>query len=364
MAIAFVAAAAGCLAAPGNTSAITLVSSSTISGWKLDYYRNTAYPCSISGYQTFTIATKTGSSPTAAAPLWVFMHGGGAGFFDTTGTPRPDATQMTEEPAVNQRSNLSSTTGLLARVRADAAGYRLLAVSYCNRDIYAGTGQTDPNNPNALPDGSARTTGGLLATKAAVQYTQAALPTTKTIVHGASAGSVGAYYAAYAMQLQGIAPAGVVGDASVLNVEADNAAYDQGACRKGDYSPSGQAAVGARIDPEVADTANEVDKLVSNGRLTVPLLNVWNHGDVNSCGNHTMSCPLRNGSTTTLSVTDCEHQPLAAAITAEGTGTTSKNLPLCVSTAANPGACDKHQVTVDVAGLTNTDPSSPADYLT
>jgi hypothetical protein len=88
-----------------------------------------AYPCSISGYQTFTIATKTGSSATTSAPLWIFMHGGGVGFFDATGTPLSDATQMTEEPAINQRSNLLSTTGLVSRVRSDPAGYRMLAVS-------------------------------------------------------------------------------------------------------------------------------------------------------------------------------------------------------------------------------------------
>jgi len=355
--------AAGCLSLPGSTTQISLVSTTTVGGWSYAYYQNTAYPCSISGYQTFTIGTRVGSSSSAQAPLWVFMHGGGAGFFDASGTPQPDATQMTQEPAANQRSNLMNTS-LVSRVRSDPLGYRMLAVSYCNRDIYSGTGQTDPNNPNLLPDGSSRVTDGLQATKAAIQFTQATLPTTKTILHGASAGSVGAYYVAYALQLQGIPPAGVVADASVLNAEADTAAYTQGACTKGDFSPAGQAAVAARVDPQIADPANEVDKLVAAGSFTVPLLNIWNHHDVNTCGSHYMTCPLRNGTTQTLSVTDCEHQPLAAAITAEGPSSTSENLPLCVSTVGHPGACDKHQVTVDSAGLTNTDPSSPPDYYT
>jgi hypothetical protein len=123
---------------------------------------------------------------------------------------------------------------------------------------------------------------------------------------------------AYALQLQGDPPAGVVADASVVNTEADAAAYTQGACTKSDFSPTGQAAVAPRIDPQIADPAHQVDKLVAAGSLTVPLLNIWNHHDVNTCGSNSMNCPLRNGTTETLSVTDCEHQPLAAAITAEG----------------------------------------------
>ena len=354
--------AAGCLNAPGSTGQIALVSTSTVNGWQFDYYRNSAYPCSISGFHTFTIATKVGSSASASAPLWVFLHGGGSGYFDTTGTPQPDATQMTEEPAVNQRSNLLNA-GLMAKVRADSAGYRLLAVSYCNRDGYAGTGQTDPNNPNLNTDGSAKVTNGMQATKAAIAFTESTYPTSSYILHGASAGSVGAYYVAYAQQLSGNPPAGVVADASVNNVEVDQAAYQQGACTKGSWSPTAQAALSQRVDPDIANLDNEPDKLVTSGRLTVPLLNIWNHDDVNGCGNHTLTCPLRDGSTITATVTDCKHQPLAAAITAEGPSSTSMNLPVCVTTGTTTYDCDQHQVTI-VAGLTNTDPTTPADYLT
>ena len=66
---------AGCLPlnAPGDVGHIEFVSTSTAGGWKYDYYRNTAYPCAISGYQTFVIGTKVGSSDTAAAPA-VDLH--------------------------------------------------------------------------------------------------------------------------------------------------------------------------------------------------------------------------------------------------------------------------------------------------
>jgi hypothetical protein len=69
------ALALGGCAAPlesaGKTDRIQLVSSATINGWAFELYRNTRYPCSISGYQTFVIGTKLGSSATARRPLWV-----------------------------------------------------------------------------------------------------------------------------------------------------------------------------------------------------------------------------------------------------------------------------------------------------
>ena len=357
-------AASGCLALPGSTGQIALIDTTTVNGWRLDTYRNTAYPCSISGYQTFTIGTRIDTLPSTTAPLWVFLHGGGSGFFDTSGEPQPDATQMTEEPAAAQRNNLMTSTGLLGQVRADPLGYRLLAVSYCNRDGYGGTGQVDPDNPNLLADGSSRRTNGMLATKAAIQYTMANHTTSATILHGASAGSAGAYEVAWGLQLQGAPPAGVVADASVLNIEATAAAYAQGACTQAGDSPAGQEALGAHVDPVVASTANEPDRLVADGRLTVPLLHIWNHDDVRSCGNHVLACPLRDGTTVTATVTDCKHAPLAAAIEAQGAATTSRNLPLCVTTGDHAYPCDKHQVTIAAVGLSNTDPSSPADYMT
>ena len=178
LAFALVALAVACtpaLKAPGSTSSISLVSTTTTSGWTFDYYVNRAYPCSISGYQTFTIATKVGSSGAASAPLWVFLHGGGVGVFDATGTPQPDTQWMTQEGDGFQRGELLNPA-LLGRLRSDAAGFRLLAVSYCNRDVYVGGLGIDPDNPNKNADGSAKTTNGLYSTKAAVQYAMRPLP--------------------------------------------------------------------------------------------------------------------------------------------------------------------------------------------
>ena len=56
------------LSTPGDTSSIQLLATTNQGGWKYDYYRNTAYPCAVSGYQTFVIGTKVGSSATAPVP--------------------------------------------------------------------------------------------------------------------------------------------------------------------------------------------------------------------------------------------------------------------------------------------------------
>jgi hypothetical protein len=347
------------LSTKGDTASIQFVSTTNLNGWKYDYYRNNAYPCSVSGYQTFVIGTKIGSSLTTPAPLWAHMHGGGAGYFDAAGNPIPNQGQKVEESAASLSSRLSNN-GLLQQVRSDAAGFRTLAVSYCSHEIYGGVNTPDPHNPNTTPDGKPRPTTGILATKAAIQFAQSHYPTTKTFLHGGSAGSAGSYYMAWSMQLQGIPPAGVVADASVVNIEGMQAGHDAGICPE-DNTPERFAAISARVHPDIAKLDNEADKLVTSGRLTVPLLHIWNHGDHNTCGAPPVTCPMRDGTTVTLGYTDCIHEPLKRAIAAQGPTSRSKNLPLCVDADAVPD-CDVHVVT-NKGNLTNTDPSSPPDYL-
>jgi hypothetical protein len=361
VAIALVVAAGACtpLGAPGTTASIEFVSTSTVNGWKYDYFRNNAYPCSVSGYQTFVLGTKIGASVTANAPLWVHMHGGGVGYFDSAGNPVPGTNQKVEETAGALTKRLTGA-GLIGHVRDDPAGFRVMAVSYCSHDIYAGTNTPDPNNSNTTPDGRPRPVTGLYSVKAAVQYVQARYPTTKTFLHGGSAGSVGTFGVAWGMQLQGIAPAGLVADAGILNLEARQAGYAQGVCAD-DNSPERGAAVAARVNPTLANIDNEPDKLVSTGRLTVPIMHIWNHGDINTCGSTPVDCPLRDGSHLTMGITDCMHQPMQAAIAAEGAGSRSKNFPVCVDNDATPD-CSVHVVTTK-GGLTNTEGSTPADYL-
>jgi hypothetical protein len=351
---------AGCapVGSPGKTDQIEFVGTTTVDGYKFDQYRNLAYPCSISGYQTFVIGTKVGSSDSETRPLWVRMRGGGVGWFDSTGKPQPSAGNKSEESADTSIGFLKNV-GLMSRIRADAAGFRLVSVSMCNHDIYSGGDQPDPNNPNTLPDGSPRTVNGLFATKAAVRFALDKYPTSKFFLHGTSAGSAGALAVAWGLQAQGIAPAGAIVDSGVVNVEWEQARNEQGLCA----SPrDGEAlsAIRARAQWQLAKIENEPDKLVSRGNLTVPLVHTWSSADPNVCGAVSMSCPLRDGSTQTMGSADCVHEPLRAAIGGLGPSSKSRNLRVCV-TPAGGSPCATHVVTT--RDRLNTDPGAPADYI-
>ena len=108
--------------------------------------------------------------------------------------------------------------------------------------------------------------------------------------------------------------------------------------------PGRLEAIAARVHPTSANIDNEADKLVSTGRLTVPLMHIWNHGDQNTCGSPPGRCPLRDGSQVTMGFTDCIHEPMRAAIAALGPASRSENLPLCVDNDATPD-CSTHVVT-------------------
>jgi hypothetical protein len=69
---------------------------------------------------------------------------------------------------------------------------------------------------------------------------------------------------------------------------------------------------------------------------------------------------LRDGSTVTLGYTDCIHEPMRLAISAQGPSSRSRNLGLCV-TPVNGPECSAHVVANRVGGI-NTDPGAPADY--
>jgi acetyl esterase/lipase len=347
------------LATPADTTHIESMGTSTVDGWRYDAYRDLGYPCSISGYQTFVIGTKVGQPAAESHPLFVYMHGGGVGYFDDNGNPIPGPGQKVEESGASLTNRLTNN-GLLGRIRSDAAGFRTLAVSYCSHDLYGGSVTPDPHNPNLTPEGGPRPTTGLASVKAAVQYATAQYPTTKTFLYGGSAGSAGTFGVAWAMQQQGIAPAGLIADASVVNVEAFAVGNADGICTDKN-SGTRVEGVSGRIHPDLADPANEADKLVSTGRLTVPIMHIWNHADMNTCGAPPVACPMRDGSTVTMGYTDCIHEPMRQAIAAEGPTSRSRNLPVCV-TPAGGDPCSTHVVTTKPNAV-NTDPQTPADFL-
>ena len=355
---------AGCapVGTPGSTARIEFVGSKVVDGYSFDLYRNLAYPCSISGYQTFVIGSKVGSDPAAERPLWVRMHGGGVGWFAPDGTPMPDAAHKNEE-SFGVLTGSVSQAGLVARVRSDPAGFRLLSVSMCDHDIYAGGDQPDPNNPNTTPDGKPRTVNGLFATKAAIQFALKKVPTSKFFLHGTSAGGSGVWSVAFGLEEQGLPPAGAVADSGVINYEWQQAINQQ--------LPTASCArpqpildiIKQRLHPTFTTQGNEPDQQVSKGELTVPILHVWNQADHVSCGAAQMQCPLRDGITVTLGAADCHHEPMRRAIEALGPGSKSVNMRLCASKPEYPGTCTVHTPTND-DGLVNTNPDWPADYNT
>jgi hypothetical protein len=353
---------AGCapVGAPGVTSKIELVGTQVVDGYSYDLYRNLAYPCSISGYQTFVIGTKVGSSASAERPLWVRMHGGGVGFFAPDGTPQPDAAHKREEGFQTLTGSVRDE-GLVKRVRAAAVEFRLLSVSMCDHDIYAGGDLPDPNNPNTLPDGSPRTVNGLYATKAAIQFALDKIPTSKFFLHGTSAGGSGVWSVAFGLEDQGLAPAGAVADSGVINYEWQQAINQQLPTANCARPQAALDLIKARLHPTLTTQGNQPDQLVSRGELTVPILHVWNQADHVSCGATPMQCPLRDGSTITIGAGDCHHEPMRRAIASLGSGSTSVNMRLCASLPQNAGTCTVHTPTNN-EDLVNTDPAWPADY--
>ena len=210
-----------------RTDGINLDEERTLSGfgntWELDFYRNTAYSCGLSGNYSFLVV-EPASNPGAAAPLWVYLHGGGVGYFDASGSYRSinnNANAWNHEETMDdlvdnqllkrtltQNGQLKDTT-LSRRVQE---GYRLLIVSMCDHDLYSGLGTPYMNNI----DNPSAQVNGLQASMAAVEYTTENYATTHVIAHGTSAGSVGAFSLATAFAAEGTYLTAVVADSYIV----------------------------------------------------------------------------------------------------------------------------------------------------
>lgn len=202
------------------------------------------------------------------------LHGGGQGWFDDLGRPRPSAGNKTQESL--SRLVDASDSGLTREIRRSGQGFRVLLTSMCSHDIYAGVNSTDPHNPNLDSAGLPRTTNGLISVKAAIQYTRAAFPTTDFLLYGTSAGGAGALNVGWGLQQQGLAPAGLVTDSGLINQAAELARIDQDTCGSTGATLDALTRSSARWAPEISDPANQPDLLVSNGSLTVPIFHLWN----------------------------------------------------------------------------------------
>ena len=235
---------AGCpkpLEQPGDTSAVTLIATTTQGGWVYETYRNTAYPCSISGYQTFTVATRVGQAPTVAKPLWVYLHGGGVGYFSPDGTPQPSAGQKVEENPATQIANLSK--GLNGQIRGQTVGYRMLAVSMCNHDIDSGarhprSQQPEHDTRRRAPDGERP-----VRHQGCHPVRVGPLPHRRPLPLRHERRRVRRLQRRMGLERQGIAATGIVADSGILNVAWQYAVKDSpsaaGAASPRSSSPSG-----------------------------------------------------------------------------------------------------------------------------
>jgi hypothetical protein len=191
------------------------------SEWKLDFYRNPAYKAGLSGNYTFLVAEPL-DNPGAEAPLWVYLHGGGIGYFDKQGVYHATGRQTQDTwnheetfedlrkinlspPLINKKGRLVDNT-VTRRIKE---GYRLLVVSMSDHDLYLGLGTPYPNNPKGGE------VNGLQATMAAIDYTVSNYPTTHVFAHGASAGGLGVWGLAVGFAAEGNPLTGVVADSGL-----------------------------------------------------------------------------------------------------------------------------------------------------
>ena len=207
-----------------DTSQINLIQESTANALgislELDFYRNSAYECGLTGNYTFLVINPVGD-PDAEAPLWVYLHGGGVGYYDDTSTyvAVKDQTENTWnheetfsdlwEKAVlansfNQNTGQPIDSTLKRRIEE---GYRVVAVSMCDHDVYSGLGTPYTHNPNPGAE-----VNGLQATMAAIDYMVAHYPTTHVWAHGTSAGSIGVWSLASSYTDEGTPLTGIVAD--------------------------------------------------------------------------------------------------------------------------------------------------------
>ena len=219
--VAFISAA--CI--PRDSDSVVLTQEETVSGfgqsWEVDFYRNPAYSCGLSGSYTFLVMNPA-DDPNAEAPLLVYLHGGGTGYYDDQGVYITVVNQT--EDTFNHEETFDDLwdAQVLRRVVDDNGqlldstltrrieeGYRLLVVSMCDHDLFSGLGTPYPNNPG-------REVNGLQATLAALDYTVANYSTTHVFGYGTSAGSPGVYSLASSLATEGNPLTGMVADSYIV----------------------------------------------------------------------------------------------------------------------------------------------------
>jgi hypothetical protein len=247
--------------------------------WKLAFYRNNAYKCGLSGNYTFLVVEPR-NEPGRKAPLWVFFHGGGTGYYGADGEYHTLTWQNRDtwnhESPLNVLRNINPNHPVIQEgrlvdntvTRRLKEGYRVLVVSYGDHDLYSGVGTPYPHNPEGGE------VNGLQASMAAVEYAVANYPTTHVFAHGTSAGSLGAYALGFAFAQEDIHLTAVVtdsGTATPRHIPIVNAlAGTEGYPKPRGFKIEGVVEkVGVMIDP---DLPFYPEAAVRAGYRSVPML--------------------------------------------------------------------------------------------
>ena len=185
-----------------------------------EFYRNNTYECGLTGNYTFMVVNPGNGDANDEAPLWVYLHGGGTGYFDENGDYFGQVGQ-TEDNWNHEETFQDLRVGQLLRRTIDDGqpiditltrriqeGYRVVVVSMCDHDLYSGLGTPYLNNFDK-PDAEVN---GMQATMAAIDYTAANYPTTHVFAHGTSAGGIGAFNLAISYASEGTYLTGIIAD--------------------------------------------------------------------------------------------------------------------------------------------------------
>ncbi len=192
---------------------------------ELEHFDNPDYSCGLSGNYSFTVVGPY-NGQSMNAPLWVYLHSGGAGYYDAAQLYRTQvgldansfnheeslATLRSADPDHPLAGNGSQDNTFTRRVQQR---YRMLVVGYCDHDNYSGTGTPYPNNP------AAGTVDGLQAAMAAIEYVATNYPTTDIFVHGTDAGSFGAWSVGQAFHQSGVNLTGLIMDSGIVTPRYD-----------------------------------------------------------------------------------------------------------------------------------------------
>lgn len=311
---------------PFTTSQIKLVETRSVRNFQAEFYRNYAYPCAIKGsdYQSFVIM-KRDDATEGSLPLWVYLHGGGV--------------ENTRGESFNDLLTWPRDTGLMRMVLGHRLGFRLLIPSLCSDDQYSGVGVPDPA-------GEYNPAQGLLATQAAIEFAREKYPTSATVLHGTSSGSIGAIPVAYALERKKkplsavVMDSGVFGEALVGLVRT-GCPIPQQSVEKQVHDFRRKA---DRIGPVWQSPENQAERIVRKGGIRVLVMMVWNRGDRAYCGEKPVTI-ADNGQRRTMGGADSVHRDLAQAIKDNPPGGASETMRMCVNDPRSSVPCSRHSPT-------------------